>query len=165
LFPRGGSALSGALAQRALFLHRPLGRRKCLEALVRDRLATFDGEPIRAGGQTLLRTVDCGEPIAKVFSQPFVELVQIEVCSKIRRLEPAGVVTVILMPATVKRLLEFAPLGGKQRPSTFGVHQRSPSRYSAYQVDQSSAGSTSPWRSSVRYAQCARLAARSAPAS
>jgi len=103
--PNWRLAAAAALAQRALFLNRPLGRRKCLEALVRDRLATLDGEPVPAGGQTLLRTVDCGEPIAKVFSESLVELVQIEVCGKIPWLEPASVVTVVLMPATVEGLL------------------------------------------------------------
>src|SRR4051794_39238665 len=34
----------GPRSARALFLHGSFGRRKCLEALVWDRLATFDGE-------------------------------------------------------------------------------------------------------------------------
>src|SRR5262249_30653786 len=121
-----------------------LGRRKCLEALVRDRPAAFDGEPVRAGGQTLLRTVECGEPIAKVFSQPLVELVQIEVCGKIPWLEPAGVVAVVLMPSTVERVLELAPLGGKQRPRTFGVH------YSALSISAVRAGTRSASAFAVR---------------
>src|SRR6266545_1096747 len=157
-----GRLAAAALAQRALFLHRPLGRRKSLEALVRDRLAALDGEPVGARGQTLLRTVECGEPIAKVFSQSLVELVQIEVCGKIPRLEPASIVTVVLMPAMVERLLELAPLGGKQRPGTIEVH------YSALSISAVRAGtrrtrSTNP-QPARRHPGAARSGTRSARA-
>ena len=47
----------------------------------------------------------------------------------------------------IERALEFPPLGGEQLAGLLDVLQRSPRRYSAYHVDQSSTGSTSPWRS------------------
>src|SRR2546422_5341187 len=58
--------------------------------------------------------------------------------------------------------LKLTSLGCEQLAGAFEVHQPRPSRYSAYHVDQSSTGSTSPWRSSARYPRYARSAARSA---
>jgi hypothetical protein len=54
--PRQDARLPGLL-----LLDRPLGGRKCLETVVRDRLAAFDGEPVRAGRESLLGPLDRGE--------------------------------------------------------------------------------------------------------
>jgi hypothetical protein len=70
-----------------------------------------------ASSQTLHGTLECGEPIAKIFSQP-LELVQIEVCCRVSGLEQAGVVTVVLVTTMAWRLLKIPSLGGEARPGS-----------------------------------------------
>src|SRR5262245_45705963 len=75
-----------ALGQSALFLHRPLGCREGLEALIRDRLTALDREAVCPVRQPLLGTLESLEPFMEVGGEGFVEPVEGELCGQIRRL-------------------------------------------------------------------------------
>src|SRR6476619_1278518 len=66
-----------------LFLDGPLGRRQGLEALIRDRLAAFDGEAVRSGGETRFGALERVKVFAQVLRETLVELVLVEIGSLI----------------------------------------------------------------------------------
>ena len=95
----GHLVVPGAGARlRAFLVCRQLSGRQRFQTLVGNRPATLDREAVGAGGQTLLGSVDGGEPALQVLGQALVELLLVETGCAIRRVLPVGLLTVVFMP-------------------------------------------------------------------
>src|SRR5918999_2309048 len=99
----------------------------------------------------------------QVLRQALLQLVLIQLRGQVPHVEErTRLLAIVLVHVASEGALEPLALGREELTSAFLVHQRTPSRYSAYQTAQSSTGSTSAWRSSARAIAWARLASRSA---
>ena len=93
-----------------------------LQTLVRDRLAAFDREPVRAGGQTCLGPLDRSELLAQIVRTSGVELVLVEVGGEIRRILFIRQLTGVLMPEPGQRALDPRALGGEKFACPIRIH-------------------------------------------
>jgi hypothetical protein len=110
---------------RFLFLDGPLGRRQGLEALIRDRLAAFDGEAVRSGGETRFGALERVKVFAQVVRETLVELVLVEVGSLISGIVRVRRISGILVGALRKRTLDPLALGSQQLTCPLRIHRTS----------------------------------------
>jgi hypothetical protein len=101
---------AAALPERALLFDRPFSSRKRLEAVVRNRLAALDREPVGSRGQTLLGALQRGEPLAEVVREALVELVKVEIGSHGPRLLRALLFVVLHPPPMTEGALKLPSL-------------------------------------------------------
>jgi hypothetical protein len=125
MFPVGHSYRRQRSLVRFLFLDGPLGRRQGLEALIRDRLAAFDGEAVRPGGETRLGALERVKVFAQVVRKTLVELVLVEVGSLISGIVRVRRVSGILVGALRKRTLDPLALGSQQLTCMLRIHRTS----------------------------------------
>jgi hypothetical protein len=125
MFPSGHSDRRQPCLVRFLFLDRPLGCRQGLEALIRDRLATFDGEAVGSGGETRFGALERGKVFAQVVRETLVELVLVEVGSLIPGIVRVRRVSGVLVAALRKRTLDPLALRGQQLTCPLRIHRTS----------------------------------------
>ena len=105
------------------FFSGSLGRRDGLQTLVRDGLAAFDREPVRARGQARLGPLDRGEILAEIVGPSLVELVLVEIGRLVRRILFIRQLTGVLMPEPGQRALDPRALGGEKFACPIRIHR------------------------------------------
>jgi len=128
--------MAAQLRSGALLVDRPLGGRQRLEALVGDRLAALDREPVRSGRKAGLGPLEGRKLLAEIVLQAFGELVLLEVGAEVRRVELVRFLAVVLVLEPAERPFDALALGLEELTCPVGVHRaqltaRSASRNSA----------------------------------
>ena len=107
----------------ALLFGGSLGGRDGFQTLVRDRLAALDRDPVGAGGQSLLGSLDRGELLAEVVRTSLVQLVLVEVGRQVRRILFIRQLTGVLVPEPRQRALDALALGGEKFACPLRIHR------------------------------------------